>query len=71
MSSAGSRHRRWQPGKDANTAAQLTLSSREQMVRELQKELGSLSKEEIGTLWKPALGAWLRSLILGRSLESI
>ena len=50
---------------------QLTLSSREQMVRELQKELGSLSTEEVGTLWKPALSAWLRSLIIGRSIESI
>jgi len=41
------------------------------MARELQKELGSLTKEEVGALWKPALSAWLRTLVLGRSLESI
>ena len=47
------------------------MSSREQMVRELQKQLHSLSEEDVGTLWKPALSAWLRTLILGRSLESL
>jgi hypothetical protein len=41
------------------------------MVRELQQQLGSLTESEVATLWKPAMGAWLRTLILGRSLESL
>jgi len=41
------------------------------MVAEIQLQLASLSKEDIASLWKPALGAWLRTLVIGRSLENI
>jgi hypothetical protein len=70
-SSAGSRPPKLPPGKPLNTADGLNLPSREQMVRELQHQLGSLTESEVAALWKPAMGAWLRTLILGRSLESL
>jgi hypothetical protein len=41
------------------------------MVAELQRQLASLTEEDLATLWRPAVGAWLRTLISGRSLESI
>ena len=41
------------------------------MVKELQHQMASLNEEEVGALWKPALSAWLRTLVLGRSLESL
>ena len=41
------------------------------MVRELQHQMGSLNEQDVASLWKPALSAWLRTLVLGRSLESL
>ena len=41
------------------------------MTSELQRQLASLTESDVSNLWKPALGAWLRTLILGRSLESM
>jgi hypothetical protein len=70
-SSAGSRPRKQRLGKSLNTGRHLTQLSREQMVRELQNQLGSLTESDVNTLWKPAMGAWLRTLVVGRSLESL
>ena len=41
------------------------------MVAELQQQLAILTADEIGSIWTPALHAWMSTLTFGHALERV
>ena len=58
----------------SNKVSEHTLTGiwlRDGVVAELQQQLAILTADEIGSIWTPALHAWMRTLTFGHALERV